>query len=71
MPPLLLIYGVDDNLVSVEITDRFVAALDQAGLKDVSYHRLARVCHCPHSLIRVPWVVPLVDEFFVRTLKPP
>lgn len=68
VPSLLLIYGVDDNQVPVELTDKFVTALDQAGLKDVSYHRLAKVKHCPHSLIRVPWVVPIVDEFFLRTL---
>ena len=69
VPPLLLIYGVEDNQVPVEITDRFVTALDDAGLKDVSYLRLAKVGHCPHSLIRVPWVVPVVDEFFLRTLE--
>jgi acetyl esterase/lipase len=71
VPPLLLIYGVDDNQIPIETADRFVAALDQAGLKDVSYHRLAKVGHCPHSLIRVPWVSAVVDEFFVRTLKSP
>ena len=41
-PPLLLIYGVDDAQVPVETADRFVLALGRAGLKDVSYHRLAR-----------------------------
>ena len=71
VPPLLLIYGVDDNQVPVEVADRFVTALDRSGLKDVSYHRLARVGHCPHSLIRVPWVTPVVNEFFMRTLKSP
>lgn len=68
VPPLLLIYGVDDNQVPVETADAFVQALDVAGLKDVSYHRLAKVGHCPHSLIRVPWVAPVVNEFIMRTL---
>jgi acetyl esterase/lipase len=68
-PPLLLIYGVDDGQVPVETADRFVLALGRAGLKDVSYYRLARVDHCPYSLIRVPALRPVVDQFFVRTLR--
>ncbi len=32
---LMLIYGVDDEQVGVETADRFVIALDQAGVKDV------------------------------------
>jgi len=67
-PPLLLIYGVDDGQVAVDTADRFVLALGRAGLKDVSYYRLARVDHCPYSLIRVPHLRPVVDAFFVRTL---
>jgi dipeptidyl aminopeptidase/acylaminoacyl peptidase len=39
-PPLMLIYGAADSQVGVETADRFVLALHQAGLKDVSYHRL-------------------------------
>jgi acetyl esterase/lipase len=69
MPPVLLIYGEDDNQVGVDTSDRFVLALGQAGIKDVGYHRLGRVGHCPHSLIRVPSMVPAVNEFFVRTLR--
>jgi dipeptidyl aminopeptidase/acylaminoacyl peptidase len=67
-PPLLLIYGVEDGQVPVESADRFVLALGRAGLKDLSYYRLARVDHCPYSLIRVPTLRPVVDDFFVRTL---
>jgi hypothetical protein len=63
-----LIYGVDDAQVPVETADRFVLALGRAGLKDVSYHRLARIDHCPYSLIRVPTLRPVVNNFFVRTL---
>jgi acetyl esterase/lipase len=69
-PPLMLIYGGADSQVAVETADRFVAALHQAGHKDVSYHRLGMVDHCPHSLVRVPWLVPAVNEFFLRTLRP-
>jgi acetyl esterase/lipase len=71
MPPLLLIYGGADDQVPVETADQFVVALDRTGLKDVTYHRLAYVYHCPHSLVRVAWLRPVVNEFFVRTLMHP
>ena len=67
-PPLMLIYGEIDGQVPIETADRFVESLGKAGLRDVSYLRLGKVDHCPHSLIRVPWLVPAVDEFFLRTL---
>ena len=70
VPPLLLIYGVDDAQVPVETADRFVLALGKHGLKDVSYHRPAKADHCPYSLIRVAAMRPIVDEFLVRTLMP-
>jgi acetyl esterase/lipase len=68
VPPLLLIYGVEDAQVPVQTADRFVSALDKAGVKDVSYYRLAKMEHCPYSLIRVPPLRPIVDQFFIRTL---
>jgi acetyl esterase/lipase len=68
--PMLLIYGVEDEQVGVETSDAFVNALREAGLKDVTYHRLAAVGHCPHSIKRVPWLAPVVDDFFKRTLHP-
>jgi acetyl esterase/lipase len=70
-PPLLLIYGVEDSQVPVETADRFVLALGRAGVKDVSYYRLAAVDHCPHSLARIPVLRPVVEEFFIRTLMDP
>ena len=69
MPPVMLIYGVADNQVPVETADQFVVSLDRGGLKDVTYHRLGMVDHCPHSLIRVPFLKPAVEEFFARTLR--
>jgi acetyl esterase/lipase len=69
-PPLLLIYGGADTQVGVETADRFVAELNKAGLKEVNYLRLGTIDHCPHSLIRVDWLVPAVNEFFLRTLRP-
>jgi acetyl esterase/lipase len=68
-PPLLLIYGEADAQVDVKTADRFVAALGEAGRKDVTYLRLAHVDHCPHSLQRVPYVTDAVDQFFLRTLQ--
>jgi dipeptidyl aminopeptidase/acylaminoacyl peptidase len=68
-PPLLLIYGAEDEQVGVETADRFVEELRTVGAKDVSYLRLGTERHCPHSLLRVPWVAPAVNEFFIRTLK--
>lgn len=70
-PPLLLIYGGADEQVPVETADEFVAALGRAGLKDVTYHRLAYVDHCPHSLVRLPRMREAVNEFFLRTLMHP
>jgi acetyl esterase/lipase len=66
--PILLIYGASDEQVPVESADEFVLALARAGLKDVTYYRLAFVDHCPHSLVRIPSLQPAVNEFFVRTL---
>lgn len=69
-PPLMLIYGAADTQVGIETADKFVVALNHAGLKDVTYLRLGTVNHCPHSIARVPWLVPAVNEFFLRTLRP-
>ncbi len=71
MPPLLLPFGVADVQVPVETADRFVLALGRAGLNDASYCRLAYVDHCPHSLVRVPMLRAVVEEFYVRTLMKP
>jgi hypothetical protein len=37
----------------------------------VSYHRLAFVDHCPHSLVRLKGLQPVVNNFFLRTLLHP
>jgi acetyl esterase/lipase len=67
-PPLILIYGEADNQIDVRTADRFVAELSRTGQKEISYFRLADVGHCPHSLIRVPYLRPVVIEFFQRAL---
>lgn len=68
VPPLLLIYGETDNQVDVRTADRFVDELSHAGHKEITYFRLANVGHCPHSLVRVPFLRPAVIDFFKRTL---
>jgi acetyl esterase/lipase len=70
-PPLLLIYGEADNQVDVRTADRFVLELGRSGHQDISYFRLAGVGHCPHSLIGVPYLRPVVIEFFERALRKP
>jgi acetyl esterase/lipase len=70
-PPLLLIYGVSDDQVPIATADEFVLALGKAGAADVTYHRLAYVYHCPHSLVAIPEMQRAVDDFFVRTLLHP
>jgi acetyl esterase/lipase len=69
MPPLLLIYGEADNQVDARTADRLVSELSRHGQREISYFRLASVGHCPHSLIRVPYLRPVVIEFFQRTLR--
>jgi acetyl esterase/lipase len=69
-PPLLLLYGCDDTQVTIGPVDDFVVKLQQAGVTDLSYIRLAKVGHCPFSLVGVPYTRAIIDEFFARTLKP-
>ena len=70
-PPLLLIYGEDDEQVDVKTADDFVASLSHSGRMDVSYVRLAGVGHCPYSLVRVSYLKPIVNDFVARTLGRP
>ena len=51
-PPLLLIYGEADEQVDVKTADQFVAQLSREDHTDITYIRLAKVGHCPHSLKR-------------------
>jgi len=68
LPPLLLIYGTADAQVTVGPVDNFVLALQQAGLKDLTYIRLGMVDHCPYSLVKIETLYRVVDDFFIRTL---
>lgn len=68
LPPLMLIYGAQDEQVDVRTADQFVAALGRSGRNDVTYFRLADAGHCPHSLVHVPYLRAAVEDFFVRVL---
>ena len=70
-PPLLLIYGTADEQVPVASADDFVRRLGQAGAPDVTYLRLAKVGHCPHSIQRIDWLPGVVERFFERALASP
>ncbi len=70
-PALLLIYGASDMQVPVLSADEFVLALSKAGAADITYHRLAFVDHCPHSLVAIPELQTVVNDFFLRTLMHP
>lgn len=69
LPPMLLIYGVDDEQVGVETADRFVTLLQRSQQRDITYLRLGKVGHCPYSLKGITSVPPIVNEFFRRTLN--
>ncbi len=68
LPPLLLMYGAEDEQVDVRTADEFVAKLGRAGGNDVTYLRLAAIGHCPHSLVGVPYLRQAVFDFFARVL---
>jgi acetyl esterase/lipase len=70
LPPLMLIYGGQDEQVDVRTADALVAALGRSAKNDVTYHRLADAGHCPHSLVRVAYLRGAVEDFFVRVLNP-
>ena len=67
-PPVLLIYGTADEQVPVASADDFVRKLAETGAPDVTYLRLAKVGHCPHSIQRVDWLPGVVTQFFQRSL---
>lgn len=68
---LLLIYGAADLQIPIITADEFVMKLAKAGVQDVTYHRLAFVDHCPHSLVALPEMQSAIDQFFLRTLMNP
>jgi acetyl esterase/lipase len=71
VPPLMILQGCADPYVSPEETDRFVAKLQKVGAPDLTYLRLGKVGHCPHSIVRVPYLQEAVVDFFTRTLTSP
>jgi acetyl esterase/lipase len=68
-PPILLLHGTDDDVVSVESIDAFEAKLKEAGAKDISYVRVDGGNHgtaYEHFMSRTSQAM---SEFFDRTLR--
>lgn len=67
-PPILILHGSKDTVVSVEDAQAFAAALEQAGVE----HQLVIIPDAPHSFHLEPKqrdLRPLVFGFFDRHLK--
>ena len=67
-PPILILHGTKDTVVSVEDSEAFAAALEQAGVE----HQIVVIPEAPHSFHLQPKqrdLRPLVLGFFDRHLK--
>jgi acetyl esterase/lipase len=69
VPPLLLIHGTEDNIVSVESADEFVKKLKEAGATDVTYIRIDGGNHGVAYEDNRDSSEAAMDKFFKRTLK--
>lgn len=66
-PPFLLVHGTADTTVNVKHGDTFVAALKEAGAKDVTYLRIEGSGHGVFGQ-NADKTGPAMAEFFKRTL---
>ena len=67
-PPILIIQGVVDPIVKVNLVDDFVEKMKAAGA-DITYLRVDSVAHDVSYTLRLDVTKPAMDEFFDRTLK--
>ncbi|MEM9479176.1 MAG: alpha/beta hydrolase fold domain-containing protein [Verrucomicrobiota bacterium] len=67
-PPILLFHGTKDNTVDVKHSDSFVAALKDAGAKDVTYLRIEGAGHGVFNQHKDE-CGPAMEAFFARVLK--
>jgi len=70
VPPMLLIHGVDDPIVKVELVDDFVEKLKAAGARDLTYIREEGAHHGIAYDQKLDITQPAMDAFFARTLRP-
>ncbi len=68
-PPILLIHGTEDNIVSVESADTFVNKLKEVGAEDVTYLRIEGGDHGVAYEHYTERSADALDKFFWRTLK--
>lgn len=66
-PPVCVIHGCRDAVVPIQQTDRFVAAMLDAGAA-VEYHRLYRANHVIFS-VRPDIYLPMLEDFIERVVK--
>jgi len=67
--PMLLIQGIQDPIVKVDLVDDFVAKMKAAGVPDLSYIRIEGGDHDVAYSDSLRITKPAMDEFFEKYLK--
>ena len=67
--PMLLIQGIQDPIVKVDLVDDFVAKMKAAGAPDLSYIRIVGGDHDVAYSDSLRITKPAMDEFFKKHLK--
>ena len=67
--PMLLIQGIQDPIVKVDLVDDFVAKMKAAGAPDLSYIRIEGGDHDVAYSDSLRITKPVMDEFFKKHLK--
>lgn len=67
--PMLLIQGIEDPIVKVDLVDDFVGKMKAAGAPDLSYIRIEGGDHDVAYSDSLEITKPAMDKFFKRTLK--
>ena len=66
---MLLIQGIQDPIVKVDLVDDFVAKMKAAGAPDLSYIRIEGGDHDVAYSDSLRITKPAMDEFFKKYLK--
>lgn len=69
MPPMLLIHGTNDEIVTIESVDDFTDKLKKAEMEDLTYIRIEGGNHGVAYEFNLDKTRPAMDAFFERTLK--
>lgn len=68
-PPLLLVHGVDDQVVPVKGTDEFVEKMETVGAS-IEYLRIDSVGHGVAYHLKLEETEPVIRDFFAKHLQP-